>query len=542
MSLVSDTCYPEPDDEGQAWAKVAGNVPDPPKCIETCRARFLESVVPGFDKTRYPEVCKTLSNGQGAAERLWEVYCCDSTSCGVQLNGSIGQDPSVNFIINTCQNIGSGIVQDPGPPPAGYACPISSTDKPSNPCPRPFMMTDARGPVSTNANSPPAPTPDLTTLASSTSVVTRPAAQATTSAMQTTGVAVSDSTRYKQGRPGGLPAGAKAAIGAASGVAFLAIMAFAMCLLRRRRRRRRTRSRDTKMEITHPNVQQASLLLPLPSPLGSPHGAVRAPLTPPPRLQERRLLPVSPSPVRPSIVISTPATPPGAAAAALAQESPLPTSPVSSPTSSKHPPGFDRSTKPYYGIPPPGDPVGGPPAGGKTASVSSAASGRTAATISSISSSFPELAPSSSSSSSPTRPVRPTDKLLRIPDLVCPGPPPSRSLPSPPARSPSRPVALLQNHHHQQQQQQQHAEGRSSDGRVPPRQAALGVVRGEESKDARSSTETGAREPRERDSWGSWGAEGGDTGAGMSSVPNEGARGDSPVLEEADQERIGGRY
>ncbi|KAK1968519.1 hypothetical protein LY78DRAFT_421612 [Colletotrichum sublineola] len=517
---MTDACNAELDGKGKAWVKVASNVPDPPKCIETCRNRFLESIVSDFDKTRYPEVCKALSNGQGAAERLWEVYCCDSTSCGVQLNGNPGQDPSVNFIINTCQNIGSGIIQDPGPPPAGYACPISSVDRSGDPCPRPFMITDARGPVSTNTGSLASPTPDLATLTSSKSIITVSPTQVITSAMQTTGVAVSDSSQYQEDGHGVLPTGATVAIGAASGLTFIVIMAFAICLLRRR-----TRSRDTKIEITHPNVQQASLSGPLTSPLGSTHGVIHTPLTPPPRLQERRLLPVSPSPEKLSIIITTPGTPLGAA---VPQRSPSSSSPVSSLTSSRPPPRFNRSTKPYYGIPPPGRLAGSSPAG-KTASMSSATSGRTATTISSISSSFPQLAPSS-----PTRPVRPSSKPLYIPDLVCPGPPPNRSLPSPPARSPSRPVAPFRN--------QQHTESCSSGGRVPPRQDTLGVIPRKESKDIHTSTETGTKGSREIDSWGSWGVGGGGRGMRVSSAQNEGGRVDSPVLEEADLERIGGRY
>ncbi|WDK09978.1 hypothetical protein CGRA01v4_01257 [Colletotrichum graminicola] len=433
----------------------------------------------------------------------------------------MGSLASVNFIINTCQNLGSGIIQDPGPPPAGYTCPMSSVGEPSNPCPKPFMMTDARGPVSSNTNSLATPTPDFITITSSTSIVTGHLTQTTTSTMQTTG-AMSNSSHYEEDGHAVLPTGAKAAIGAASGIAFLAILAFAICLLRRR-----TRSRDTTIEITHQDVQEASPPTPLLPPLGSAHGAIHAPpLTPPPRLQERRLLPVSPSPSRPSIIITTPKAPLGAV---VAQGGPLSKSSVSSLTSSRHSPGFDRSTKPYYRVPPPGDLAGGPQAG-KTASMSSATSGRTATTVSSISSSFPALAPLS-----PTRPVRPCDKLLRIPDLVCPGPPPNRSLPSPPSRSPSGPAALSRD-------QQQHTESRSSGERVPPRQAAPGVIPREEPKHVYISTKTSTRESLERDSWGSWGARGGGAGIGVSSAQNEDGRMDSPVLEGADLERIGGRY
>lgn len=92
MSLVTENCSTDLDDEGNDWGKAASNVPDPPKCIETCRARFLERLVPGFNKTRYPEVCNVLSGSEDAKERLWELYCCDSTFCGVQLDGNLGQD------------------------------------------------------------------------------------------------------------------------------------------------------------------------------------------------------------------------------------------------------------------------------------------------------------------------------------------------------------------------------------------------------------------------------------------------------------------
>ncbi|OHW94046.1 hypothetical protein CSPAE12_07316 [Colletotrichum incanum] len=266
------------------------------------------------------------------------------------------------------------------------------------------------------------------------------------------------------------------------------------------------------------------------SPSGSTHGAIRTLLTPPPRLQERRLLPSPRSPGTAGISISIPRTP---LDAAVAQKGPLSPSSVSSPMASKLPPRFDRSTKPYYGILSP-TAFSDTSKAGKTASLRSALSGRAATTVLDLSSSLPHHVPSS-----PTRPSRPHVKPLHIPDLVCPGPPPTRSLPPPPARSPSRPASLFSNRH----REESHRDFVAAivNGRVPPRNPARGVVLGKEARDLCDLTETSATEQQERDSWGSWAIGGGGTGSGMS-LPKGDGRVNSPVLEEADLERIGGRY
>ncbi|WQF81873.1 hypothetical protein CDEST_06887 [Colletotrichum destructivum] len=538
MSLGAENCATDLDDEGNDWGKVASNVPDPPKCIETCRSRFLERVVPGFNKTGYPEVCNVLSGSEDAKERLWELYCCDSTFCGVQLDGNLGQDPNVNYIINNCQNLGSGTIQDPGLPPTGYACPISPNDQSRTPCPMPFMVPDPRGPLSTRISPMTPLAPEytaLTTLTTSTSGVIRSPTRSTQSVMKAPGVSASASASNQSQihRHGGIPLGAKVAIGASSGVAFLAMLAFMICLFRRRTRVGHAHS--LKSEIRHPTRRHAIPSPPPPvmSPLGSTHGGFRTLQTPPARLQERRILHPPTSLRNPRINVSIPGTPLGAI---FGQTSPSIQVPTPSPTANKSPPGFDRSTKPYYGNPPPSV-FKDTSKAGNTASMSSSASGRTATTISNISSSFPHLVPSS-----PTRPPRPHEKPLHIPNLVCPGPPPTRSLPSPPPRSPSSPLSMFRT-----QQRVKSSSGGSLDaaidnGWVPPRNPARGVVLGKESKDLHDLTETCARESRERDSWGSWSIGVGGTGVGTGSIQKRGGSVNSPVLEEADLERLGGRY
>lgn len=87
--------HPELEKKEEAWGSVASNVSDPQKCIEKCRAQVLARVVPGFNGSRYNEVCKhLLADDEDAKNALWELYCCDATECGVHLSGKpeLGQD------------------------------------------------------------------------------------------------------------------------------------------------------------------------------------------------------------------------------------------------------------------------------------------------------------------------------------------------------------------------------------------------------------------------------------------------------------------
>ncbi|KAK1730545.1 uncharacterized protein BDZ83DRAFT_747325 [Colletotrichum acutatum] len=332
-------------------------------------------------------------------------------------------------------------------------------------------------------------------------------------------------------------------------------MAFVICLFRRRSRDDYDHS--LKSEIGHPNPRPDTSPTPLSGPLYAIREGIRTPLTPPPRLQQRRLLSTHGNPERPSINISVsiPGTPLGASVEKAGIFSP---SLISTPTpiaANRVPPKYDRSTKPYYRVsPPPPQSTfgqgtsGGPRYSGKTSSMSSAASSRTATTVSNVSSIFPHLVPYSW----PMRPPRPHEKPLLIPDLVCPGPPPARSLPPAPPGSPTSPVSfhkklLLQQLQQQQQQQKRGGSFDSvsaavSNGWIPPRNPARGVMLEKESRDLCELTETCAREWRERNSWGSWSIGGGGTGVGTSSVQKGGGSVNSPVLEEEDLERIGGRY
>ncbi|KAK1508370.1 hypothetical protein CTAM01_02156 [Colletotrichum tamarilloi] len=516
--------HPELDKKEEAWGSVASNVSDPQKCIEECRAQVLARVVPGFDGSRYNEVCKhLLADDEDAKNTLWE------------------------FIF-------APVIKDPGPPPDDSICPISLNGPFINTDMRPSYKTDSRGrePIFTAfgimATVPPEVMPSAASSTASSASKTSAHLTTSTTAYPTSFIPLANQSQTH--RKDGLPTGTKVAIGTSSAIAFLAIIAFVICLFRRRSRDDYDHS--LKSEIGHPNPQPDTSPTPLSSHLYAIREGIRTPLTPPPRLQQRRLLSTHVGLERPriNINVSIPGTPLGAS---VEKAGVFSSSPLSTPTptaTNRVPPKYDRSTKPYYGVSPPPNTFsqgtgGSPISSGKTSSMSSAASGRTATTVSNVSSIAPRLTPSSW----PMRPPRPHEKRLLIPDLVCPGPSPACSLPPAPPGSPSSPVSFHKKLLLQQLQQQQKRgddfDGVSaavSNGWVPPRNPARGVVLEKESRDLCELTETYARESRERSSWGSWSIGGGGTGVGASSVQKGGGSVNSPVLEEADLEKIGGRY
>ncbi|KAF6842690.1 hypothetical protein CMUS01_02818 [Colletotrichum musicola] len=534
METEPDSCYPVMTGETE-WGKTASNVPDPPKCMEVCRVRFLHRLLGGYTEAKFAEACGILSKSPAAKEKLWDLYCCDTMVCGLSLDGKtdIGKDPGVNLIINTCQNIGSATVSDPGPPPSEYTCPAWTL---SNKCEQSFMVGDPRPYTdtvpSTLTAEPPWPDfPPTATSSASSAKSTRPAVMTS---------AASSSAQSNAQRPsgGGLPRSAKIAVGITSAIAFLAIAAVVICLYRRRSRRGYTQS--IKSEIKHHPLPPTSSPTPLISPAASTHEGIQNPLTPPPRLKERRLLStlLSPAPSIGSAPFAvSPITSPISSAARF------PDSPINVPIGSRFAPRQDRSPRSPTLPPPPPPP---PPAGGgvarkafKTASVSSSGSYRTATTVSNASSGFPHLTPAS-----PYRPTRPHDAPLRIPDLVCPGPPPTRALPPAPPVSPVSPMTPAPLFRQQSADYGHNISLALAAGYVPPRNPARGVVLGKEARDFCELTESYARESKERDSWGSWSIGAGGPGIGRSNSSNQkgGGRTSSTVLEESDLERMGGRY
>ncbi|KAL2175376.1 uncharacterized protein P884DRAFT_293784 [Thermothelomyces heterothallicus CBS 202.75] len=259
---------------------------DVQECLANCRAQFQRGVLNGWEGSNgWAEGCGGLNRGV-AAQEFWSLYWCDSTFCGVavDLDGGLGQDPSVDLIINTCQNIGFYSIFDPGPPPPGFKC-STEADMPSV-CSATVMSASQATPGRQPDAAVPATSASMTKLTTTTttaqpsstlaipashsefasSVATEspaPSAASTTSGTNITG----------QGR---------AAIAVCSALALVLLVCFAFVWLRRRKHRKE--SFDRALRSRHDHLPGAGLA-------GSPAVGTRGVLTPPLRLRDRKFLP-----------------------------------------------------------------------------------------------------------------------------------------------------------------------------------------------------------------------------------------------------------
>ncbi|TLD23756.1 hypothetical protein PspLS_06556 [Pyricularia sp. CBS 133598] len=99
---------------------------NPPECLAQCAkaaiTRMLPKGLPYCGETTV-DIC-TFLEIFASPEDFWALYWCDSTFCGVanQQPRRLGQDPTVNKVINQCQNLGRRGLVDPGRPPEEYTC------------------------------------------------------------------------------------------------------------------------------------------------------------------------------------------------------------------------------------------------------------------------------------------------------------------------------------------------------------------------------------------------------------------------------------
>lgn len=294
----------------------------------------------------------------------------------------------------------------------------------------------------------------------------------------------------------GLPLGVKITIAILSVAILAAVIFLVICLLRRRKSRRN----DIRRLIKHPtSPPPADSPTPLVSPTLSHTDADGVPLTPPARLRERKFLPP----------LSEPSLSPTSS-----RHRGFPASPLCSPTSSNLTPRHERTPKIYSAdqVPPVPMIVMTAPEGGQNDG----------------STSFSGVTPPASvqkmpghGNGSPPRPPRSREGLFKI--LVSPGPPPTRALPSTPPNRPSTPTKPLS------------SPPRKGPTVCPPaHQLAKDIVLSPEARELRDMTESYAKDAG-RHSGGSWsGIAGSSLGKGRSVS--------SPVMEEADLERLGGRY
>ncbi|KAH8178302.1 hypothetical protein LIA77_03384 [Sarocladium implicatum] len=284
----------DPPCSGKKWGFVAYNVVNAPRCIFLCRQRFLDSMdVHQDSKGRvvdetFAAVCEALSDSDKRRrdQPFWDLYCCDAQACGVDSVEGLGEDPNINWIINTCANIGYEAIVDPGPPHATYTYPYHAVHGQDPQCQRLKAATSSAASVSLHVDSVPTdkmlPTrtggllPDATT-----SSIVDPSLTASFHPHDKDEDHSHSESDYSTGK--------KVTI-AVSVIVLIVILAALFCLFRiRALRKRRSEINDTSTHgppsFTHTPSSS------FPTPLIPSHRPDSAGTTPPLRLKERRLIP-----------------------------------------------------------------------------------------------------------------------------------------------------------------------------------------------------------------------------------------------------------
>ena len=317
--------------------------------------------------------------------------------------------------------------------------------------------------------------------------------------------------------PDGVSTGIKVTIALTTVVGLIIITTIAFCFLRAKKHRSGRRYNGFFRKKGN-----ASTIAESPEPLVSssthPKTSNEIPLTPPPRLGERKLLPLK-------------MQSPTGEAPRPREENAFPVSPMCSPVAARLVPRLEKSPKRPY-VQKPGRE--------KQITVEHVSSwtkreGSVASLVSSQhttgSTGSATLTPSNLSDITiPSAPqqARISQMPPDIPGLVSPGPPPNRALPSTPSIGPTSPKKPAR--------REDIGVAISNELRFPAPAATLTL----ESRDLVDLTQEYARE--QRDSWGSWCGTGGG-GPGVAVVSPKTAKNmQSPVLKEGDLERLGGRY
>ncbi|KAL2155429.1 hypothetical protein VTH82DRAFT_171 [Thermothelomyces myriococcoides] len=255
------------------------------ECLAICRAQFQQEMLKEWEGSNgWAEGCGILNRGT-AAQEFWSLYWCDSTFCGVAINpdGGLGQDPSVDLIINTCQNIGFYSIFDPGPPPLNFSCSKNAD-----------MSSICSATITSASQS--TPGPEISVIMTKLGTTTRwpdstlvipasPREPTTTSQMPSTASTTSGSNITEQG---------KAAIAVCSALGLLLLVCFTFVWLQRRKRRKGAFDRALRLRHDHPQGidRRAGSLTALMFPTGLAVGSsTRGTLTPPLRLHDRKFLP-----------------------------------------------------------------------------------------------------------------------------------------------------------------------------------------------------------------------------------------------------------
>ncbi|KAK5632464.1 hypothetical protein RRF57_008179 [Xylaria bambusicola] len=528
-------------------------------CVTACFEEFIPNV---------QDTCHQLQQPEPRRTKLWDLYCCDSTNCGVYIGGA-GQSreshvylkrhvvflmsitANVDLIINECQNIGFPSIEDPGPPSMNYctssATPTISTSLPPqtldvDPLTAPIAITR-----STDSTSLHTVTPSRTaSLAPGISVSLPPTLVVPGSSIRT-GSPISANTDSSR-----LSSGVTAAISVFSVIAVLAITALLLFLFHRQKKGPGSSSLGLRLtpydSRLYPGPRSGSLTPLITSPPSTLSRPV--PLTPPAKLSDRKYL----QPVQRQGASQT------SASLGVGNKTLLPSparAPIQSPAKSRHKRVTATTTTSSQTLtttePPPSFQC-------PQSSIYSSSSGPGTSTItidsnkaSSIHSGSATVVGNVTPPSSATRFPHTHDRSLEFSDYVTPaGPPPNRALPAPP---PSHSNSLSCSVSPTSSLSPTFPASASIHGENPIVSTQHGIATATpvplSAKELRDLTESYARETRE--SWGSWSGVGGG-GPGITSPGRKKGRGNRgsadkkretktvTVSQNLDLEKLSGRY
>ncbi|CAI6098566.1 unnamed protein product [Clonostachys chloroleuca] len=511
---------------GMPWGFLAADVPNAPKCITSCRAKFIDGLL--LENKTLESVCEHLSdNGNTTTEKLppfWDLYCCDSQLCGVDNLKSHNLDRTVNpfLLLSRLSSflchlgaayravpIGYPSLTDPGPPePTHYICHRIS-DYGGNPlCQKEKPDTNVATSTSIEHSSVLASPVTHTLMATSTSEsksILDPSLEAS----------LDPSSSDDRGAQGGthISKEIKVTIGLSVVAGAIVIGLIVFCLLRLKARpphqrgfRKYFKRKDD--DSSFKGLTESPTPLISPTSLASPHWK---PLTPPPPLKERKMLNVPPASSRPSSVNRE------------HRQAEFPASPVVALTRDSLVPRTER--RPAFNganASPPNSPTEN--AGGARGNPGDARSPASNITI--------RANQKRSQSQKKACEVPP----LNVAGLSNPGPPPCRALPSTP----------VSGQHLQSPLQDSSLSSQPGNFGVAlglvSHNPAKGVVLDSEARSLRELTEECDRESR-NNSWGSWRGSVGGYSPTLS-PPDKSKKREfrSQVLQEGDLERLGGKY